>query len=128
MHTKGLDSDRLINMAGTAVGKVIPEMERLVHWQDSLHEKYVPNADFKALVYDMMTGGVFSPGQLGNYLAALNEEKALRRGHALDGATSLYSVHGAATRLMRGWNLLRVADATRNLNSIADGYLMRMAA
>jgi hypothetical protein len=128
MHTKGLNGGRMIQLADNAIGSVIPQIERLVEWQDSLHGVYVLERHFKVMVYDMVDAGVFSGGQIGNYLKCLEEEKAVRKGHAMDGTTSLYNVHGAATRLMRGWNLLRVADATKNLNMIADDYLTRLAA
>ena len=124
MHTSGLSLGRLINMADGAMSQVIPRMNKMIAWQNDLHHKYVPSNDFKAMVYDMVTQGVFSGSQISNYLKCLDEEKAIRRGYPLDNATSLYNVHGAATRLMRGWNLLRVADATRNLNAIADRYLL----
>ena len=128
-HTSGMGDDRLIDMANATMGKIIPEMDKMLTWQQDLNKIYVPRDDYKGLVYDMVTKGVFSGGQIQNYLTALDEEKALVRGYALDGATSLYNVHGAATRLMRGWNLLRVADATRKLNGLCDDYIeMRQVA
>lgn len=122
-HTSGLDMDRLISISTKAVGGAVVEMEKLLTWQKDLNHYYVPRQDFKGLVFDMMTRGVFSSGQLSNYLSCLDEEKQLRRGYALDNATSLYNVHGAATRLMRKWNLFRASGAIKALNGLCDDYI-----
>lgn len=122
MHTKGLDEDELLRLGDEAVGDAIINMRRLASWQDGLHELWVPDNDRKALVYDMATQGVFAPGQINNYLGCLDEEMEIRRGKPLDNGHSLYNMHGAATRLMRGWSLLRVADATKALNQIVGDY------
>jgi hypothetical protein len=78
----------------------------------------------------MITKGAFSPDQLTKYVKCLDEEKAipLPGNGVLTGTTSLYAMHGAATRLMRGWNLLKVADSTKVLNSICDDYMIAKAA
>lgn len=123
MHTSGLTDDRLTELADEALRGAVDDMRRLHEWQKSLHEIYVPQADYKGLVYDMVTRNVFSGGQIKNYLTCLDEEKALRRGHSLDGVTNLYNIHGAATRLMRTWNLLRTSEATKNLNAVCDDYI-----
>jgi hypothetical protein len=132
MHTGGLDIDSLQLTAENALGGAVIEMEKLHEWQTGLHEIYVPKRDLKELAFDMATEGVFSPGQLNNYLTCLDEEKAARRhsahGRPLDGATTLYTVHGAATRLMRNWNLLRTSESTAKLNLICDDYMERRAA
>jgi hypothetical protein len=129
MHTSGIDQDTLTILAREALGGALPGMDRLHEWQTGLNEIYVPQSDYKGLVYDMVTKNVFAGGQIKNYLTCLEEEKAITRGYALDGATSLYNVHGAATRLMRGWNLLRTSEATRQLNGVVDDYIeMKKAA
>ena len=65
-------------------------------------------------------------------MRCLDEERAesLKSAHGrrLDGTTSLYAVHGAATRLMRPWNMIRSAEATGKLNGICDNYLTARAA
>jgi len=128
MQTGGLSPEELLELAKEAMSGAMVYAQEFHTWQKSLHEIYVPQADYKGLVYDMVDRGVFAGGQIKNYLACLNEEKALRRGYALDGCTNLHNVHGAATRLMRGWNLLRMADATKALNGICDDYLAKRAA
>lgn len=128
MHTGGLDMDELYLMAQRCLQGAVLEMERLHEWQTNLHNIYVPRQDLKGLVFDMIADGVFSGGQINNYLSCLEEEKSVRHGYRLDGATSLYAVHGAATRLMRPWNMLRTSEATAKLQLVCDGYLEQRAA
>lgn len=128
MHTSGLDLEELRRIAVEALTGAVVNMEKFHAWHKSLHDYYVPRPDFKAMVFDMVTKGVFSGGQIGNFLQCLDEEKGIIRGTVLDGTTSLFNVHGAATRLMRGWNLLRVSDATSALNGICDDYVAKKAA
>ncbi len=128
MHTSGLDHDELVKLGQDAVGGAVIEMEKLHGWQKNLHEVYVPKRDRKALVFDMIDRGVFSGGQFENYHKCLEEELAIRRGRPLDNTHSLFNLHGAATRLMRPWNLLRSSEATAKLNGICDDYLARRAA
>jgi hypothetical protein len=127
-HTSGLDEDELRQIAAEAVKGAVVKMDRFYEWHKGLHDYYVPRTDLKVLTFDMMAKGVFSGGQFSNFMSALDEERAVQHGTVLDGATSLYSVHGAATRLMRTWNLLRVSDATKLLNGICDDYLLSKAA
>jgi hypothetical protein len=129
-HTSGLDYEELVEISYKAVQGAVIKMEELDQWQNSLADIYVPEIDRKVLSYDMITKGAFSPDQLTKYVKCLDEEKAipLPGNGVLTGTTSLYAMHGAATRLMRGWNLLKVADSTKVLNSICDDYMIAKAA
>jgi hypothetical protein len=128
-HTNGLDEDRLRIMADNALAGAVDQMNKMIEWQKSMRGIYVPQKDFKGLVFDMMQGGVFSPGNLKAYMGCLEEEKNITHPNcSLSGGTHLYAVHGAATRLMRGWNYLRLSDATKKLNGICDDYLVSRAA
>lgn len=123
-HTAGLDHDEMVRLGMNAVKDLLPKMERLIQWHAMLEHKYVPPADFKGLVYDMMIAGVFSPGQFGNYLDCLEAEKKQTISTSnLAGTTTLHTVHGAATRLMKGWNLLRASKSTAVLESLCNDYL-----
>jgi hypothetical protein len=123
-HTSGLDREEMIQIAMTSIQTTIPKMERMVEWHSSLADKYVPENDFKVLAYEMMTRGVFAPGQLNNYLDCLEIEKKITlRTNALAGTRTLHVVHGAATRLMKGWNLLKTARATTLLEGLCNDYL-----
>ena len=74
-HTSGLDHEEMVEIAMHAVRSVVPKMQEMVNWHETLQHKYVPESDFKGLVFDMMTRGVFSPGQLNNYLDCLEVER-----------------------------------------------------
>jgi len=128
MHTAGLTIETLETFVQEAFATVIGSGRDMIAWQESLQDVWVPKQDYKALVFDMVDNGVFAGGQIQNYLTCLDEEKALRRGHVLDGTTSLYNMHGAATRLMRNWSLLRTSEATPKLAEVCDDYMMRRAA
>lgn len=127
-HTSGLDEQELRQIAAEAVSGAVVKMDRFYEWHKRLHDFYVPRNELKVLTFDMINRGVFSGGQFANFMTALDEERGVQHGTVLDGATSLFSVHGAATRLMRTWSLLRVSDATRQLNGICDDYLLQKAA
>lgn len=127
-HTSGLDLDELQLIGMDAVQGAVVEMEKLGSWQEGLQDYWVPVEERKQLIYDMATKGVFAGGQLGNYHDALNQELEIRRGHNLDNSHSLYNLHGAATRLMRGWNLERVAKSSTALATICDDYIERRTA
>lgn len=126
-HTGGLDFEELLKIGVVAVSGALKEMEKLHHWQKALAQAYVSN--WKEFVFDLVDNGVFSGGQIGNYMKCLEEEQAIRRGNALDGAKgNLFNLHGAATRLMRPWSLLRSGPATGKLNAVCDDYLALKAA
>ena len=127
-HTSGLDEEELYQIAVEAVSGAVVKMDRFYEWHKHLLDYYVPRRDLKELVFDMINREVFSGGQFQNFMGALDEERGVQHGTVLDGATSLFAVHGAATRLMRSWNLLRVSDATKQLNGICDDYLLQKAA
>jgi len=127
-HTSGLDQEELLEIAIEAVGGAVAKMDVFYGWHKSLLDYFVPRQELKGLVYDMIDRDVFSGGQFRNFMGALDEERAVPQTGVLDGCTSLYAVHGAATRLMRDWNLLRVSDATKQLNGICDDYLVEKAA
>ena len=129
-HTSGLDHDELIEITYEAIQGAVIKMGEFDKWHDSLADVYVPETDRKVLVYDMITKGVFSPDQFNKYQVCLDEERKIPiPGNTLSGATSLYTMHGASTRLMRGWSLLKVSDSTRALNAICDDYIeMKKAA
>lgn len=122
-HTKGLITEELNKIADNALSGAVVEMEKLHNWHKNLHEIWVPKHDRKGLVYDMIDRGVISGGKFDAYHKALEEEKQIRRGKALDGTTTLFAMHGAVTRLLRGENLLRVSKCTGELHKVCDDYI-----
>jgi len=128
MHTSGLDLEELRRIAIEALQGAVVNMDKFHAWHKNLANFYVPRTDLKQLAFDFATKGVFSGGQIGNFLECLDEERGVQHGTVLDGTTSLFAVHGACTRLMRNWNLLRTSEATAILNGITDDYLVAKAA
>jgi len=126
-HTSGLDQEELGRIAEDAVGGAVIEMEKLKDWQNGMQEIWVPKEDQKILTYDMMEAGVFSGSQFNKYLACLEEEKELENTVGGD-LSSLYAMHGAVTRLMRGWNLLKVSESSARLKTVCDDYQQQLAA
>jgi len=122
-HTSGLTTTQLSEIANNALGGAIIEMEKMHEWQKSMHEMWVPKQDRKGLVYDMIDKGVISGGKFDAYHNALKEEKALIRGRSLDGTNTLFNMHGAVTRMMRGDNLLKVSKRTGLLNKVCEDYI-----
>lgn len=123
-HTCALNEELLLKLSDDALGGAIVKMDKLYQWHQSLKDYYVPMDDFKKMTFDMIDAGVFSGGQFNNYMQCVDEEKKISNyGTVLDGARSLYVVHGGATRLLRNANLLRLSDATAKLETICDDYL-----
>lgn len=127
-HTGGLDLDEVQKLTYKAVEGAVVEMEKLVQWQEGMQEIYVPKYDFKQLAFDMVAEGVFGPSKLMRYVEAVEEEIKISHRGVLDGARSLYTVHGGATRLLRESSLEMVAAATKKLNGICDDYMALKAA
>lgn len=137
-HTSGLDDDRLIQMSQDALTGAWVHMEELDHWHRDLKKVDVPSRQFKEISYDLMDNGVFAPSRFTAFQEAHEEERELIRvskdftGRNLSTHyskdTSLHTIHGACTRLMRTENLFQVADRNRRLIEVCDDYLAREAA
>jgi len=137
-HTSGLDDGRLIEMSQDALTGAWVHMEELDHWHRQLKEVDVPANQFKQIAYDLMDNNVFAPSRLKAFQAAHEEERQLHKvswdlsGRNVstfhDKDTSLHTIHGACTRLMRTESLFAVADRNRGLIQVCDDYLERRAA
>jgi len=136
-HTSGLDNDRLIEMSKDALTGAWVHMEKLDHWHRQLKTVDVPARQFKEIVYDLIDNNVFSPSRLRAFQAAHEEERNLIRVSKdftgqnphiyYDKDTSLHTIRGACTRLMRTENLFAVAERNRRLIAVCDDYLERAA-
>ena len=134
-HTSGLDDDRLIEMSQDALTGAWVHMDELDHWHRELKAVDIPQKQFKEISYDLMANDVFAPSRFKNYLQAHEEERSLVMANYGQGnltyyekPTSLHTIHGACTRLMRTENLFKVADRNRRLIGVCDNYLERRAA
>ncbi len=123
-HTSALNESLLLKLSDDALGGAITKMDALYRWHQSLKEYYVPMDDFKKMTFDMINAGVFSGSQFSNYMNCVDAERKISNyGTVLDGARSLYVVHGGVTRLLRNANLLRLSDATAKLETVVNHYL-----
>lgn len=113
-HTAGLDPEVLLDLGTRAFDRVVTDGNRLIEWQNQLHDYPVTIDRFKCLTFDAMEQGVFGANHFNAFLAAHKEEVALTK------ESCLYEFHGAATRLIKGLNLFSVDARTRVLGKICD--------
>ncbi len=136
-HTSGLDEKRLNKMASEALIGAWDDMERLESWINHLRGIEISNIQFKELTYNLMKAKVFPPSQFEKFLIAHDEERDPKV-HSLDFTgknlsqwygkdTSLHTVHGACTRLMRGQSLFKIADSNKRLHGVCDDYIQMAA-
>lgn len=127
-HTSGLDLAELAELAAGAVYKLIPKIKEFEKWHEGLHDHCIINRE-KAIVYDLIDKGAVSAGQFNNLRIAHEEEKAIIPAGNFHEKKygSLYTIHGAVTRVNRGGNLFRQEESNRILNGICDDYMTKAA-
>jgi len=123
-HTAHLDEAEIHEVAHRAVGQLISKIQYQVDWLDELNQFPLESEAFKVLTYDAMDRGVFSPGKFPQFLACHDEELKV----AQTEAPTLYTWHGAATRLMRETSLWQIARQTDTLHGVADDYMVALKA
>ena len=84
-----------------------------------------------------MKAKVFPPSQFEKFLVSHKEERGPQvysrdftgknLGSWYDKDTSLHTVHGACTRLMRGQSLFKIADSNKKLIEVCDDYIQMVA-
>lgn len=120
-HTGGLTMDELIWMADKAIEVTMQKSIEFDGWHQGLKEIELTSAQAKCFAFDCMQEGVFPPSKFKAYIEACTEEIQLTR------ARSLYTYHGAVTRLHRDSSLFNVADSTRKLVGLCDDYRKKAA-
>lgn len=122
-HTHQLDDDRLLEMSASTFNQIQPQIEELETWHDKLVEFPMRSTrNFKALVYDAMSSGVFPPSRFERFLECHHEEMEV------DKTRSLKTFHGAATRLLREASLFTNVRSNEQLVTVCDDYMERKAA
>ena len=115
-HTNGLDQDHLVWMADKAIEMTLQKSIGFDNWHQNLHGiELTPNLA-KAFTFDCMHKGVFPPSKFKSYVEACTDE------YKNTGARDLYTYHGGVTRLYRDSSLFNVAESTRKLVGLCDGY------
>ena len=115
-HTNGLTYSELEALTSRAVVGILPQINQLAQWQDSLKGYEVVPAHFKILTYNCMKAGAFPPSKFAHFLSAHQEEKSLSH---LD---DLYTFHGGVTRLMRDNSLFSINSQNSALERVMNGY------
>jgi len=120
-HSAKMDNDLLTVLSTRAMEKTVVYLEKLGEWQGGLKEVAVNTNEFKQLSYDLMYEGAILPSQfITKFLPAYDEEKKLN-------GESLYSVHGAVTRTLRGSSLFSVSERSVPLNKVIDQFAREAA-
>lgn len=118
-HTSGLELEELYSMAIQAVNTAAVKMHTLLEWQESLKQIPLNDGHMKVLTFDAMTRGALTPSKINEFRNSLNDEQRLN-------GETLYSWHGAGTRVCRGNSLSTIARKTSLLNDVADDYCQLM--
>jgi len=120
-HTKQVDMDELKLVAGRAIGMLVEKIKYQVAWQEYLRDFPLKEQEYKIMTFNAMREGVFSPSNFNSFVKCWQEEVALEE-------SSLYTFHGAVTRLYRDRGLFQIAEQTGILKGFADDYMDSVAA
>lgn len=115
-HTSGVDLEELRILSEKAVSGIYNRLEALTDWHDNLKNYSLNKEDFKILTYNAMENGVVVPSRFEKFLECNHQELKLND-------RSLYTFHGACTRLVREQSLFNIADRTKNLIKVCDDYI-----
>ncbi len=122
-HTSGMDLAELARLATGAVDNLIPKIKEFEQWHEGLNDHILLD-DQKKIVYDLMDKGAVSPRDFKNLQACHDEEMKIDTKWTVGGkCATLYTMHGAVTRLNRGTNLFRQEETNKILNGICDDYI-----
>lgn len=119
-HTSGVDLEELRVLSEKAVFGVCNKLETLADWHSNLKNYSLREEEFKILSFNAMKKGTVVPSKFEEFLNCYAEEFKLN-------GQSLYSFHGACTRLVREHSLFNIAERTQNLIEVCDDY-MKIAA
>lgn len=115
-HTKCLDMDELKLVANRSVKTLIGKLEVFTDWQENLKHFNIEDLSFKALTFDAMKSGVFPPSKFIPFLNCYDEE-------IKEVDSSLYTFHGAVTRLLRDSSLFTISERNKVLVEVLDNHM-----
>ena len=125
-HTGKLDINELRDISAKALDQALVKIDHLCKWQQGLHGILIPDdLTVKAFTYDLFDQQILNGGKFSLFKTALAEEKEIDHGYE---GTSLYQLHGAATRCMREQSLIQIARQTPLLENLCNEYTERLAA
>jgi hypothetical protein len=112
-HTSGLDWFELLRVAKVTMEQLVGHFDNLSKWQSDLKTITLSPAEYKVLTFDAIDTGAVSQSKF----EALKEAYKVESG--LNGP-SLYSFHGAGTRVMRENSLTAIVGKSKALNKVVD--------
>lgn len=115
-HTSGVDLEELRLLSERALSGIQIRLLNLTAWHNNLKDFALREEEFKILTFNAMKKGVIAPSKFEKFLECHDEEYKLN-------GQSLYSFHGACTRLVREQSLFNIADRTNNLIEVCDDYI-----
>lgn len=115
-HTSGVDLKELKILSEKAVSGIYNRLETLTDWHQNLKNFLLNKEKFKVLTYNAMKNGTIAPSKFEEFLECNYQELKLNN-------RSLYTFHGACTRLIRKQSLFNIANKTKNLIKICDDYI-----
>lgn len=118
-HTSGITIATVKEYIKEVLYKVIAQGQDVWDFQTSLHEYYVNPEHMKILAYNFVVGGAIPAAGIPQFISKLDEEVALNYGYR-----TLYTVHSAVTRLLRGSHPAHLPRKTKALNRITNDYLI----
>jgi hypothetical protein len=114
-HTSGLDWDELLRVAKVTMGQLVGHFDNLSKWQSDLKTIDLSPAEYKVLTYDALDSGAVAPSHFKAFKESYVEEVRLN-------GPSLYSFHGAGTRVMRENSLTTIVSKSKALNKVVDTH------
>jgi hypothetical protein len=114
-HTSGLDWFELLRVAKVTMGQLVGHFDNLSKWQSDLKTITLSPAEYKVLTYDAIEDGAVSQSKFHALKEAYKVETELN-------GPSLYSFHGAGTRVMRDNSLTTIVGKSKALNKVVDEH------
>jgi hypothetical protein len=114
-HTSGLDWHELLRVAKVTMEQLVGHFDNLSKWQADLKTITLSPAEYKVLTYDALDSGAVAPSKFKALGEAYETETRLN-------GPSLYSFHGAGTRVMRENSLTTIVSKSKALNKVVDTH------
>jgi hypothetical protein len=95
--------------------QLVGHFDSLAKWQGDLKTITLSPAEYKVLTYDAMAEGAVAPSKFKAFNESYIEEVRLN-------GPSLYSFHGAGTRVMRENGLFTIVEKSKALNKVVDTH------
>lgn len=114
-HTSGLDWFELLRVAKVTMQQLVGHFDNLSKWQSDLKTIDLSPAEYKVLTFDAMDSGAVAPSKFKALGEAFEIESDLN-------GRSLYSFHGAGTRVMRENSLTTIVTKSKALNAVVDAH------